>query len=142
MSGIDVAHLERQRAWSRATFGPGERTVGVIDHIRKELNEILEHPEDITEWADLLILAFDGAWRVGFEPADIISAVKEKQAVNELREWPDWRTAEPGKAIEHIRFNSLTEPATYNNASYRIYNIDGGPKATNNPPPTPPSDRG
>jgi hypothetical protein len=30
-------------------------------------------------------------------------ALKAKQTKNENREWPDWRTAAPGKAIEHIR---------------------------------------
>lgn len=100
---IDVEHLQNQKYWSEETFGPGDRTEGVIDHIRKELDEILENPQDISEWADLLILAFDGAWRAGFEPAEIIMAVKAKQQLNELRKWPDWRTAEPGKAIEHIR---------------------------------------
>ena len=34
-----VAHLARQRAFSEKTFGPGARTKGVIDHIRKELGE-------------------------------------------------------------------------------------------------------
>lgn len=29
-------HLLRQRAFSRATFGPGARTQGVLDYIRKE----------------------------------------------------------------------------------------------------------
>jgi hypothetical protein len=32
-------HLIRQMAFSHATFGPGERRDGVIDHIRKELIE-------------------------------------------------------------------------------------------------------
>lgn len=35
-----IAHLTRQAAFSRATFGPGPRTKGVIDHIRKELVEV------------------------------------------------------------------------------------------------------
>ena len=35
-------HLKRQIAFSRATFGPGERRAGVIDHIRKELAEVEE----------------------------------------------------------------------------------------------------
>jgi hypothetical protein len=34
---------------------------------------------------------------------DIIDAVHAKLARNEKRTWPDWRTAEPGKAIEHDR---------------------------------------
>ena len=100
---IDRAHLEHQREWSRKTFGPGGRTAGVIDHIRSELVEIEEDPDDLSEWADVIILAFDGAWRAGWDPAEIIDAVKAKQAKNEARKWPDWRTAEPDKAIEHIR---------------------------------------
>lgn len=100
---IDVAHLERQRQWSKATFGPGDRLDGVIEHIKKELAEVKANPSDVIEWADVLILAFDGAWRSGHEPQDVIDAIKAKQARNERRTWPDWRTADPGKAIEHIR---------------------------------------
>lgn len=100
---IDAAHLDRQREWSTATFGPGDRTQGVLDHIRKELVEIEESPDDPSEWADVVILAFDGAWRAGIEAQEIIDAIHAKQAKNEARTWPDWRTAEPGKAIEHDR---------------------------------------
>lgn len=35
-----VQHLYRQRDFSERTFGPGTRTQGVLDHIRKELREI------------------------------------------------------------------------------------------------------
>lgn len=100
---IDAAHLERQRIWSRKTFGPGPRTLGVIDHIRKELAEIEADPKDIFEWVDVVILAFDGAWRAGWEPQEIIEAIRAKQSMNESREWPDWRTAPMDKAIEHVR---------------------------------------
>ena len=97
-----LAHLERQRVWSEKTFGPGERTEGVIDHIRKELIEIEANPVDVSEWIDVVILALDGAWRAGWEPWHIVAALIAKQEKNEKRQWPDWRTAEPGKAIEHI----------------------------------------
>jgi hypothetical protein len=107
---IDVEHLERQREWSRATFGPGDRRKGVLDHIRKELVEIEEAGECTDEWFDVVILALDGAWRDGYEPAEIIAAVKAKQAKNERRTWPDWRTADPDRAIEHVR-SALTQPA-------------------------------
>ncbi|MCB0968287.1 MAG: DUF550 domain-containing protein [Ilumatobacter sp.] len=100
---IDVAHLERQRAFSEATFGPGARTAGVLDHIRKELDEIAAAPDDLSEWVDVVILAFDGAWRAGHEPADILRAIVAKQTKNEQREWPDWRNADPDRAIEHVR---------------------------------------
>jgi hypothetical protein len=98
-----LAHLHHQAAWSAQTFGPGDRTVGVVDHIRKELDEVLANPTDVSEWIDVVILALDGAWRVGATPEQIIAALVAKQTKNEGRQWPDWRTAEPGKAIEHIR---------------------------------------
>jgi len=98
-----VAHLERQRAFSLKTFGPGPRTKGVVDHIRKELAEIEADPADIMEWADVIILAFDGAWRAGWEPQAIVNAIVANQTKNEARQWPDWRTADPDKAIEHVR---------------------------------------
>ena len=98
-----VAHLARQKAFSERTFGPGARTKGVIDHIRKELTEIEADPADIMEWVDVVILAFDGAWRAGWEPEAIVKAIVAKQERNEQRGWPDWRTSDPDKAIEHIR---------------------------------------
>lgn len=103
MTTIDAEHLAHQREWSRRVFGPGPRTAGVTDHIAKELDEIREAPFDLSEWVDVIILAFDGAWRCGGEPQQIIDAIKAKQAKNEARNWPDWRTADPDKAIEHVR---------------------------------------
>lgn len=100
-AAIDATHLERQRRWSESTFGPGVR-LGVLDHIRKELDEVAEDPTDLEEWADVVILGLDGAWRAGHEPQAIIDAVRAKQAKNEHRTWPDWRTADPDFAIEHV----------------------------------------
>jgi hypothetical protein len=100
---IDAEHLQRQREFSARTFGPGQRTDGVLDHITKELDEIRADPCDVSEWVDVIILAFDGAWRAGWEPQQIIDAIVAKQQQNERRTWPDWRTADPGKAIEHVR---------------------------------------
>lgn len=96
-------HLARQREFSDRTFGPGLRTQMVVDHIRKELIEVLAKPEDLTEWIDVAILALDGAWRTGATPQDIIDALFAKQIKNESRIWPDWRTSDLDKAIEHVR---------------------------------------
>jgi len=98
-----IAHLYRQSGFSLKTFGPGPRVEGVVDHIRKELVEVEESNGALSEWVDVIILAFDGAWRSGATPEQIIEAVVAKQEKNEFRAWPDWRTAEPGKAIEHVR---------------------------------------
>ncbi len=101
-----VGHLERQRAFSERAFGPGSRPLrlaGVIDHIQKELREIEADPSDLEEWIDVVLLACDGAWRAGHEPAAIAAALEAKLAKNERRTWPDWRTAPADKAIEHDR---------------------------------------
>lgn len=97
------SHLARQAKFSLATFGPGARSKGVVDHIRKELCEIEADPTDLKEWVDVIILALDGAWRTGATPRQIIDAIVAKQDKNEGRVWPDWRTADPEKAIEHDR---------------------------------------
>lgn len=98
-----IAHLERQREFSLRTFGPGARTLGVTDHITKELEEIKADPNDLMEWVDVILLALDGAWRAGYEPKEIAKGISAKMAKNEARQWPDWRTADPSKAIEHVR---------------------------------------
>jgi hypothetical protein len=139
------AHLTRQAAFSRATFGHGARTVGVCDHIRKELEEVeacimdldtgviyedlpeiawdeetglyrevyLKQDAASAEWVDVAILGLDGLTRaiwaanpdftadeVAFHACRMIVG---KQGKNEKRVWPDWRTADPEAAIQHVR---------------------------------------
>lgn len=98
-----VAHLHRQRAFSERIFGPGKRTAGLIDHVRKEIHEIEAEPHDLGEWVDLVLLALDGAWRHGATPERIAAAIDARQTKNEARDWPDWRTQPADRAIEHIR---------------------------------------
>lgn len=102
---IDAAHIEHQREWSTATFGPRDQRgpLGPLAHIRKELREVAEDPTALEEWVDVIILAFDGAWRAGHEPQQIIDAIRAKQTKNEARTWPDWRGVPHDQAIEHVR---------------------------------------
>lgn len=95
--------LHRQKRFSIRAFGPGYSTARVIDHIRKELIEVEQAPHDLEEWIDLAMLTFDGAWRSGFTAEEIVAAYVAKLEKNERRKWPDWRTADPTKAIEHVR---------------------------------------
>lgn len=99
---IDWLYLSDQFEWSQDTFGPGARTKGIISHIRKELREIRKNPDDISEWADVVILGFDGAMRAGHSGQDIIDAIRAKQRVNEKRRWPEWKNFSQDEAIEHI----------------------------------------
>lgn len=101
---FDLLHyLKRQIAFSERTFGPGHRTAGILDHIRKELVEIEGAPLDLEEWIDVVMLALDGAWRTGASPDQIVMQLVIKLEKNKARTWPDWRTVPEGKAIEHDR---------------------------------------
>ena len=63
-SGLGIAeYMSHASVWSYQTFGPGPRTLGVVAHIRKDIAEIEDELEDLSEWADLVILALDGCWR-------------------------------------------------------------------------------
>ncbi|MBL8474429.1 MAG: DUF550 domain-containing protein [Rhodocyclaceae bacterium] len=106
-----VKHLHRQIEFSARTFGPGKRTAGVCDHIRRELVEVEECGGELPEWIDVIILALDGAWRSGATPEQIVAAIVQKQAKNEQRKWPDWRTADPNRAIEHDRTADVVQEA-------------------------------
>lgn len=100
-----VNHLHRAKNFSFKTFGPGQRTIGVINHIKKELQEIEENPTDIKEWIDVIILGMDGALRAGYTPEQVAQALLEKQNENENRNWPDWRLSNQETPIEHVREN-------------------------------------
>ena len=102
--------MDEQWAFSTETFGPRiengtaeQNAAGCIDHIREEIEEVAADPSDIMEWVDIVMLATDGAMRVGFTPEQFIDAYYEKLQINKARDWPDWRTAEPGKAIKHVK---------------------------------------
>lgn len=110
-------HLVRQMAFSKATYGPGKRTEGVLKHIEKEVEEVRKSNGSASEWVDLVILSLDGLTRElsyeGTSQERILSSefiakearrmIVDKQNVNENRTWPDWRTMSAGKAIEHDR---------------------------------------
>lgn len=80
-----VIHLERQREFSERTFGPGARTKGVVDNIRKELIEIEAKPDDLSEWVDVILLALDGAWRAGYTPQQICEGMTAKQVNTQIQ---------------------------------------------------------
>lgn len=124
---IDAAHLARQRAFSLATFGPGPRKAGVIDHIRKELIEVeeAESPEQVAaEWVDVVILALDGLHRTGVPVQEALDMIRAKQERNEARGWPDWRTADPHKAIEHVHTPATSDEADDQTTTPGVISID------------------
>ena len=97
------AYYRGQREISERAFGPGTRLLGILAHIRKELDEVRADPTDPFEWADLIILAMDGAWRQGITADQLAWALLRKQAINRRRRWPDWRLHGQDVPIEHDR---------------------------------------
>lgn len=99
--------IRREWEWSQRTFGPGMRTKGICEHIRKELTEIEKSPHDLIEWIDVIILALDGYKRHGGDPAMIMTLLNEKQKIIFARVWPDWRGRSEDEAIEHDRSEDI-----------------------------------
>ena len=102
-SAVDMGvkeYLERQREWSTRTFGYGKRTMGISEHIRKELLEIAADPHDSKEWIDVIILAMDGYWRSGGELELLMAGLRYKQQLNFSRKWPVPESEDV--AVEHI----------------------------------------
>lgn len=120
---------EKHCSWSRKTFGPieGREISGVLEHIRRELDEVKEASERmakeyskppgslagtvernrargefVSEVADILILGMELANLMDISPTQLCATLTNKQDVNESRKWPSIEDQEPGKPIEHI----------------------------------------
>lgn len=98
-----IKHLHKQIDFSRNTFGEGYRCLAILNHIEKEIEEVKKNPHDLEEWIDIILLAFDGAWRSGNTPEEISVALKEKLEKNINRKWPDHNNFSNGQPIEHIK---------------------------------------
>jgi len=86
--------------WSDASFGVEDRTVGILNHLRDELEEVLEakaryeeEPTGInqhrlaTEFADCLILLLDAARKSELNTDLLLQAAEYKMKINREREW-------------------------------------------------------
>ena len=89
--------------WSQATFGNDNvrGPSGPLKHLAKEVQEAIVKPDDLEEYADLLLLVFDSCRRAGFTFEDLRQASNVKLKVNRARIWgPPSASDEP---IEHVR---------------------------------------
>lgn len=84
ITGLLIKHGE----WAEKTFGSGLRTKGITDHIRKELIEIENDPKSLEEWVDIIMLALDGARRIGATPVDIFNQLENKLTICATRVYP------------------------------------------------------
>lgn len=96
-------YLKRQQDWFEQVFGPGVRDAGLIAHIQGELEEIKKAPGDLEEWIDVIVLGFEGALRNANSVDDVVECLRMKQDKNINRTWPDWKTMDIDKPIEHVK---------------------------------------
>ena len=85
---FDLARFyDEKAAWSRKTFGAASYS-GVLKHLAKELVEVTAKPSDLEEWADIVLLALDGASRhAGATGEEFVAALQAKQQKNLARKW-------------------------------------------------------
>src|SRR4051812_7069770 len=79
----------QQSEWSQRTFGADSvrGPNGPLKHLKRECDEAMETPSDITEFADCGLLWLDAARRAGHSLDDLIAAMYDKQAININRKW-------------------------------------------------------
>lgn len=86
--------------WSNQTFGSNDRTVGILNHLKEEVDEAIdakhqfeENPDGLTqqkmasEFADCLILLLDAAHKSDLNTDLLIQAAEHKMYINRNREW-------------------------------------------------------
>lgn len=97
--------FNRIRAWQIETFGPNIRgPQGPLNHLKKEIDEVLSKPDDLEEYADMMFLVIDAVYRGGFTISEFYDMIEFKLQKNKERDWPDWREVEDINApIFHIK---------------------------------------
>lgn len=89
---------EDSSAWADETFG--DRTPEqVLAHLKREINELIETPDDRLEYADCLILLLESAQLVGLSADDVVMAAFEKMGINKKRKWG---VPNDDGSVEHI----------------------------------------
>lgn len=93
-------HVRNQHAeWSDRQFG-NVGPVGPLKHLAKEANEAAEAPDDISEFADIIMLVWDATRRAGFSDEQLAEAVAEKLERNKRR---TWGVVTDGEPCHHVK---------------------------------------
>jgi hypothetical protein len=73
--------------WQMETFKGYNTLPGKFAHMEREIKEVLNNPNDLSEWADVFIL-FVGAMGIqGLNFNQLLAAAASKMDVNEKRQW-------------------------------------------------------
>lgn len=86
--------------WSDLVFGSGRPPSAPLNHLVKEVGELIEDPYDIMEYADCFMLLLDSARKVNFDVKLLIKAIQRKLIINKKRKWGK---LDKSGVSEHIR---------------------------------------
>ena len=87
-------------SWSNDTFGKSRPPAAPLNHLLKEVQEAIDKPTDIVEYADCLLLLLDAAAKAGFNSQQLILASFIK--LDECRS-RTWGPPDENGVREHVR---------------------------------------
>lgn len=86
--------------WSDSAFGTDDRTIGILNHLKEEVDEVIEAKQEFeekldgltqqkmaSEFADCLILLLDAARKSDLNTDLLMQAAEHKMHINRKREW-------------------------------------------------------
>ena len=87
-------------AWADSVFGKDRKPEMILQHLKKEIQELIEEPSNLEEYADVGILWLNAAAKAGYKVKDLYFAMAGKLMVNKSRKWgkPD-----ENDVVEHLR---------------------------------------
>ena len=97
---VDMNDLQYDlKSWTEKQF-PTRSLESITNHLKKEIQELLDDPDDIMEFADCFMLLLDAASYQGHKMSDIWRAMGKKLEINKNRQW-----GEPNEEgfVEHIK---------------------------------------
>ncbi len=86
--------------WADSIFGKDRKPEYILQHLKKEIEELIKEPSRLEEYADVGILWLNSAAKAGHNVDDLYFSMVGKMMVNKSRKWgkPD----ENG-VVEHLR---------------------------------------
>ena len=66
---------------------PNQSVHSKLVHLKREVDELIQAPDDAHEWADCLLLILGAASKAGFTPETLLRHADAKMEINESRSW-------------------------------------------------------
>ena len=81
-------------------FGDPENPLPPLHHLKGEVDELIENPIDLLEYADCMILLIQSALKVGYNMDVLFYAIQTKHAMNKKRKWGE---PDENGVVQHIK---------------------------------------